>query len=95
MAGLAGISLGPTMDWMQDNAIYNHFLICKAQVEHLLKGPLHELAKEQQVHYLCIWSGTEGNKLIERFKAEVSIISTGADQMPTNYIPIGTVSNLL
>ena len=33
-----------------------------------LQGPLHELA-EEEVHYLCIWSGTGGNKLIERFKA--------------------------
>ena len=80
MASLAGINLGPTMDWICDNGIYEFFLIWKAQVEHLLKGTLHELAEEEQVHYLCIWSGNEGNKLIERFKAEGSIISTGADQ---------------
>ena len=79
MASSAVINLGPTMDWMHDNGIYKCFLIWKAQVEHLLQGPLHELTEEQQVHYLCIWSGNEGNKLIERFKAEGSIISTGAD----------------
>ena len=49
-------------------------------MEHLLQCLLHELGEEQQVHYLCIWCGTEGSKLIERFKAERSIISTGADQ---------------
>ena len=70
MASLAGSNLGPTMDWMHDNGIYECFLIWKAQVEHLLQGPLHELAEKQQGHYLCIWSGTEGNKLLERFKAE-------------------------
>ena len=80
MVSLAEINLGPTMDWTCDNGIYEHFLIWKAQVEHLLQGPLHELAEEQQVHYLCIWSGTEGNKLTEKFKAEGSIISTGAYQ---------------
>ena len=68
------------MDWTHDNGIYKHFLIWKAQGEHLLQGPLHELPEEQQVYYLCIWSKTEGNKLIERFKAEGSIIFTGADQ---------------
>ena len=80
MASLAGINLGLTMDCTCDNGIYKPFLIWKAQVEHLLKGPLHELAEVQHAHYLCIWSGTEGNKLIKRFKAEGSIISTGADQ---------------
>ena len=50
MASLAGINPDPTMDWMCDNGIYEHFLICKAEVEHLLQGPLHELAEEQQVH---------------------------------------------
>ena len=65
---------------MCDSGIYKHFLSWKVQVEHVLQGPLHELAEEQQVHYLWIWSGTEGNKLIERFKAEGSIISTGVDQ---------------
>ena len=65
---------------MSDNGIYEHFLIWKAQVEHLLQGPLHDLTEEQQVHYLCIWSGTEGYKLIKRFKAEGSIIFAEADQ---------------
>ena len=68
------------MDWTCDNGIYKHFLIWKAQVEHLLQGPLHKLAEEQHVCYLWIWSGNEGNKLIERFKAEGPIISTGTDQ---------------
>ena len=79
MTGLAGINLGPALDWSCNNGIYECFLIWKAEVEHLLKGPLHELAEDQEVLYMCIWSGTEGNKLIERFKAEGSIISTGAD----------------
>ena len=34
---------------MCDNRIYEHFLIWKAEVEHLLQGPLHELT-EEQVH---------------------------------------------
>ena len=80
MASLAGINLGPTMGWMHDIEIYECFLIWKAQVGHLLKGPLYDLAEEQKIHYLCIWHGTEGNKLIERFKADGSIISTGFDQ---------------
>ena len=46
MASLSGINLGPTMDWMCDNGIYESFLIWKAQVECLLQCPLHELAEE-------------------------------------------------
>ena len=90
MASLTGINLGPLKDWMCDNGIYEHFLIWKAQVEHLLQGPLQELVEEQQVHYLGICSGTEGNKLIERFQAEGSIISTGTDQ---NNNQLGTYWN--
>ena len=67
------------MDRTCDKGIYEHFLIWKAQVGHLLQGPLHELVEEQQVHYLCLWNGTEGKKLIGRFKAEGSIISIGVD----------------
>ena len=32
MASLAGINIGPTIDWMHDNGRYKHFLIWKAQV---------------------------------------------------------------
>ena len=70
---LAGMDLGPKMDWMLDNGLYQRFKVLKERCIDILSGPLHAMPEENQVYYLRYWMGEEGSKLISQWTAEGKI----------------------
>ena len=70
---LAGMDLGPKMDWTLDNGLYQRFKVFKERCIDILSGPLHATPEENQVHYLHYWTGGEGSKLISQWTAEGKI----------------------
>ena len=70
---LAGMDLGPKMDWTLDNGLYQRFKVFKERCIDILSGPLHATPEENQVHYLHYWMGEEGSKLISQWTAEGKI----------------------
>ena len=70
---LAGMDLGPQMDWMQHNGLYQRFKVFKERCIDILSGPLHAMPEENQVYYLRYWTGEEGSKLISQWTAERKI----------------------
>ena len=67
---LAGMDLGPKMDWMLDNGLYQRFKVFKERYIDNLSGPLHATPEENQVYNLRYWTGEEGSKLISQWTAE-------------------------
>ena len=67
---LAGMDLGPKMDWTLDNRLYQRFKVFKERCIDILSGPLHAMPEENQVYYLRYWMGEEGSKLISQWTAE-------------------------
>ena len=78
--------------WTQNNTLYEHFQLWRAQVNHILEGPLHGVPEEQKVHYLCMCSGIEGNRYIEHFKAEGTITEENGKRLKTYW---GSFDNIL
>ena len=70
---LAGMDLGPKMDWTLDNGLYQRFKVFKERCIDILSGPLHATPEENQVYYLQYWTGEEGSKLISQWTAEGKI----------------------
>ena len=70
---LAGMDLGPKMDWMLDNGLYQRFKLFKERCIDILSAPLHATPEENQVYYLRYWMGEEGSKLIYQWTAEGKI----------------------
>ena len=70
---LAGMDLGPKMDWTLDNGLYQRFKVFKERCIDILSGPLHATPEENQVNYLRYWMGEEGSKLIFQWTAEGKI----------------------
>ena len=74
---LAGMDLGPKMDWTLDNGLYQRFKVFKDRCIDILTGPLHATPEENQVHYLCYWMGEEGAKLspngLQKVKSQMMI----------------------
>ena len=70
---LAGMDLGPKMDWTLDNGSYKRFKMFKEWCIDILSGPLHAIPEENQVYYLRYWTGEEGSKLISQLTAEGKI----------------------
>ena len=64
---LAGMDLGPTMDWTLDNGLYQRFKVFKERCIDILCGPVHATPEENHVHYLCYWMGEEGSNLISQW----------------------------
>ena len=63
---LAGMDLGPRMDWTLDDGLYQRFKVFKERYIDILSGPLHATPEENQVYYLQYWKGEEGSKLISQ-----------------------------
>ena len=70
---LAGMDLGPRMNWTLDNGLYQRFKVFKERCIDILSGPLNATPEENQVHYLHYWMGEEGLKLISQCTAEGKI----------------------
>ena len=70
---LAGIDLGPKMDWTIDNGLYQRFKVFKERSIDILSGPLHAIPEENQVYCLRYWMGEEGSKLISQWTVEGKI----------------------
>ena len=70
---LAGMALGPKMDWTLDNGLYQRFKVFKDRCISILSGPLKANPEENQVYYLRYWMGKEGSKLISQWTAEEKI----------------------
>ena len=70
---LAGMDLGPKMDWTLDNGLYQRFKVFKGRCTDIFSGPLHTIPEENQVYYLRYWMGEEGSKLISQWTAEGKI----------------------
>ena len=70
---LAGMDLGPKMDWTLDNGLYQRFKVFKEMCIDILSVPLHATPEENQVHYLHYMTGEEGSKLISQWTAEGKI----------------------
>ena len=70
---LAGMDLGPKMDWTLDNELYQMFKVFKDRCIDILSGPLHTIPEENQVYYLGYWMGEESSKLISQCTAEGKI----------------------
>ena len=70
---LAGVDLGPKMDWTLDNGLYQRFKVFKERCIDILSGPFHAIPEENQVYYLSYWMGEEGSKLISQWTAEGKI----------------------
>ena len=70
---LAGMDLGPKMDWTLDNGLYQRFKVFKERCIDILCGPLHATPEENQVYYLQYWTGEEGSKCISQWTAEGKI----------------------
>ena len=69
---LAGMDLGPKMDWTLDNRPYQRFKVFKDWCIDILSGPLHAMPEENKVYYLRYWMGEEGSKLISQWTAATS-----------------------
>ena len=54
---LAGMDLGPKMDWTLDNGHYQRFKVFKERCIDILSGPLHATPEENLVYYLQCWTG--------------------------------------
>ena len=65
-----GMDLGPKMEWMLDNGLYQRFKVFKERCIDILSGPLHATPEENQVYYLRYWMGEEGSKLISQWTEE-------------------------
>ena len=70
---LAGMDLGPKMDWTLDNGLYQRFKVFKERCIDIFSGPLHAIPEENQVYYLRYCMGEEGSKLISQWTAEGKI----------------------
>ena len=70
---LAGMDLGPKMDWALDNGLYQRFKVFKERCIDILSGPLHAIPEENQVYYLRYWMGEGGSNLISQWTAEGKI----------------------
>ena len=70
---LAGMDLGPKMDWTLDNGLYQRFKVFKERCMDILSGPLHSIPEENQVYYLRYWMGEGGSNLISQWTAEGKI----------------------
>ena len=49
---LAGMDLGPKMDWTLDNGLYQRFKVFKERCIDILSGPLNATPEENQVYHL-------------------------------------------
>ena len=76
---LAGMDLGPKMDWTLDNGLYQRFKVFQERCIDILSGPLHATPEENQVHYLHYWTGEEGSKLISQWTAEGKFTDDGRE----------------
>ena len=70
---LAGMDLGPKMDWTLDNGLHHRFKVFKERCIDILSGPLHTMPEENQVYYLTYCMEEEGSKLISQWTAEGKI----------------------
>ena len=61
---LAGMDLGPNMDWTLHNGLYQRFKVFNERYTDILSGPLHAIKEENQVYYLRYWMGEKGSKLV-------------------------------
>ena len=87
---LAGLYLGPKMDWTLDNGLYQSFKVIKERCTDILFGPLHVTPEENQVYYIRYWTGEEGSKLIFQWTAEGKITdheeeATSKKKLKTNW----------
>ena len=69
---LKGMDLGPKMDWMLDNCLYQRLKVLKERCIDILSGPLHAMPEVNRVYYLRYWMG-EGFKLISQWTVEGKI----------------------
>ena len=76
---LAGMDLGPKMDWTLDNSLYQCSKVFKERCIDILYGPLDATPEENQVHYLHYWTGEKGSKLISQWTAEGKITNDGTE----------------
>ena len=60
---LAGMDLGPKLDWMLDNGLYQRFKVFKERCIDILSG----------AGPVAYWMAEEGSKLISRWTAEEKI----------------------
>ena len=67
------MDLGPKMDCMLDNKLYQRFKVFKERCIDILSGPLHALPEKNYVYYLRYWMGEKGSKLISQWTAEGKI----------------------
>ena len=58
--GLAGIDLGPKINWDSGPELYNKYRKWKQIVQTIFDGPLNETSEEIKCKYLLIWSGDFG-----------------------------------
>ena len=49
---LAGMDLGPKMDWRLDKGLYQRFKVFKERQIDILSSTLHATPEENQVYYL-------------------------------------------
>ena len=70
---LAGMDLGPKIDWTLDNGLYQRFKVFKKRCIDILSGPLNITSDKNQVCYLRYWMGEEGSKLISQWTVEGKI----------------------
>ena len=70
---IAGMDLGPHMDWTLDNGLYQRFKVFKERCIDILSVLLHVMAEENQVYYLRYQTGEKGSKLISQWTVEGKI----------------------
>ena len=85
---LAGMDLGPKMDWTLENGLYHRLKVFKERCINILSGPLHAIPEENQVYYLRYWMGEEVSKLISQWTAEGKI--TDDDEEVTSKMKLTT-----
>ena len=59
--------------------VYIKGSVFKERCIDIISGPLHATPEENQVHYLCNWTGEEGSKLISQWTAEGKITNDGTE----------------
>ena len=70
---LAGMDLGPKVDWSLDNGLYQRFKVFKERCIDILSGLLLATHEENQVYYLDIgWEKKVSNLFLNGLQRERS-----------------------
>ena len=70
---IAGMDLGPTMDWTLDNGQYQRFKVFKERYIDILSGPLHATPEGKPGTLSLLLDGRRRFKLISQWTAEGKI----------------------